>query len=114
MATYKCFEAAAIPISLLLRVEEDAELFDHDDCLNPPVNNLDAMPALIFLLFDPSSKRFLSTDMGDPDEPGKIEVELINACFSFLFLSNLEENFMTAAVATFVVGSKRMPTPSFF
>ena len=75
------------------------------------------MHALIFLLFDPRSKRFLSAaDMEDPDEPGKIEAELINARFSFLFLSNLEENLMPAAVAasSSVAGSKRMPSPSFF
>ena len=115
MATYRCLEVVAI-LTPLLRLEEDAELFDHDDCSNPLVSNSDAMPALIFLLFDPSTKLFLLADMEDPDEPGKIEAELINARFSFLFLSNLEENFMLAAVAasSSVAGSKRMPSPSFF
>ena len=111
-----CLEAAAIPIPRLLQLEEDVELFDHDDCLNPPVSNSDAMLALIFLLFDPSSKCFLSAYMEDPDELGKIEAELINARFSFMFLSNLEENFMPVVVAasSSVSGSKRMPNPSFF
>lgn len=111
LATYRRLEATATP---LLRLH-DAELFDHDDGLNPPVSNSDVMPALIFLLFDSNSKRFLS-DMEDPDEPGKIEAAVINARFSFLFLSNLEENFMRAAVAasSSVAGSNRMPSPSFF
>ena len=58
-----------IPIPLLLQREKDSELFDHDDCLNPPVSNSYAMLALIFLLFDPISKRFLSADMEDLDGP---------------------------------------------
>ena len=116
MATYKCLEASAILIPLLLWLEEDAELFDHDDCLNPYVSNSDAMPTLIFLLFDHSSKHVLLVDMEDPNEPRKIEAKLINASFSFLFLSNLEENSMPAIVAasSSVVGRKRTPSPSFF
>ena len=87
---------------------------DHDDGLNPPVSKLEAAEALIFLLLDSSSKRFL-LDMEEPDDLEKIESALINARLSFLFLSNLEENFTWAAAAasSSVVGSKRMPRPIF-
>jgi hypothetical protein len=75
-----------------LRLLQETVPCDHDDGLKPPVSKLVAAAALIFLLLDSSSKRFL-LDIEEPDDPGNIEAALINARLSFLFLSNLEENF---------------------
>jgi len=75
---------------------------------------LDAAAALILLLLD-SSPNCLLADVEDPDDPEKIEAALINARLSFLFLSNLAENFTWAALATSssAGGSSRMLRPLF-
>lgn len=86
---------------------------DSADGLNPPVNKLEAVPTLIFLLFDSRTSLLLS-DVVDPEDEN-IEAAFINARLSFLFLSNLDENFTFAAVAvsSSVAGSSRMPRPFF-
>lgn len=53
--------------------------------------------------------------MDEADNPGNMEPELINARLSFLFFSNLLENFTFAAVAASCseAGSSRIPRPLF-
>ena len=99
---------------VLLCLPEETALCDHDDGLNPPTNRLEAVAAWIFLLLASSSSLF-APDAEDPDEPGKIEAALISARLSFLFLSNLEENFVRAAVtvSSSDTGSSLMPRPFF-
>lgn len=96
-----------------LRRPEATATFDHDDGLNPPVSMLDAAAALIFRLLDSSSSRLLDTE--DPDGSENIEAALIKARLSFLFFSNLEENFTRTAAAesSFEAGRIRMLSPIF-
>ena len=93
---------------------DSKELCDHDDGLNPPLSKLEAADALILLLFDSNSNCFEFEV--DADDPEKIEEALISARLSFLFRSNLDENFTCAAAAasSLLVGSSRMPSPIFF
>lgn len=87
---------------------------DQDDGLYPPAKRLDAALAEIFLLLD-SSSSLLLPDMDETGNPGNMGAALINARLSFLFLSNLLENFTFAAAAASCseAGSSRIPRPLF-
>lgn len=101
-------------IELHLRLREVTAPRDHDEGLYTPASKSDAAAALIFLLLD-SNSICLLVDMEDPDDLGKIGAALINARLSFVFLSNLKENFTWAALAASSsdAGSSRMPRPLF-
>lgn len=83
--------------------------------MNPPLSRLDAEAADIFLLLDSSSSLLLSGMEEEPDAPEKMDPALIRARLSFLFLSNLLENFTFAAAAAScsVDGSSLIPRPLF-
>jgi len=86
---------------------------DSADGLNPPANKLEAEAALIFRLLDSRTSLPLSDAAGPEGE--NIEAAFINARLSFLFLSNLDENFTFAAVAvsSSAAGSSRIARPFF-